>query len=191
MTSHQWPLPTELGLDASDPFYNLYTVLYHSQQATSSATAALQNDINTLRSTNSELQKKLANQESQIKFLEQFTKTQRSIKKQHDDAVEELRKITTSKKEIQEQLVNFAKRNVILLNEITQKNKENHELMIKFENAKDHAIEELEELRKEVEEAKNLAMQKQDELENLRSTLSTALFTRVSDVTMFHFRYSW
>ncbi|CCX34796.1 Protein of unknown function [Pyronema omphalodes CBS 100304] len=178
MSPHQWPLPVELGLDANDPFYNLYTVLYDSYQASSTATTALRNDIHILRCANSEFLAKLENQESHIKLLEQFTKTQRSVEQERDDALDELRRTNLAKKEIQEQLVNFAKRNVILLNEITQKNKENHHLVIKFENAKDYALEELEELRKEVEDAKNLAMEKQDELENLRRTLSTALFRR-------------
>ncbi|CCX11451.1 Protein of unknown function [Pyronema omphalodes CBS 100304] len=176
MSPQQWPLPAELGLDANDPFYSLYTVLYESYQAFLTATTTLENDLHILRRTNSELIAKLENKESQIKLLEKFTKTQRSAEQEREEALEELRKTNLAKKEIQEQLVNFAKRNVILLNEITQKNKEYDQLFVKFENAKDYALEELEELRKEVEETKNLAMEKQDELENLRRTPSTALF---------------
>lgn len=176
MSPQQWPLPAELGLDANDPFYSLYTVLYESYQASLTATTTLENDLHVLRRTNSELIAKLENKESQIKLLEKFTKTQRSAEQEREEALEELRKTNLAKKEIQEQLVNFAKRNVILLNEITQKNKEYDQLFVKFENAKDYALEELEELRKEVEETKNLAMEKQDELENLRRTPSTALF---------------
>ncbi|KAI5794180.1 hypothetical protein FPQ18DRAFT_304585 [Pyronema domesticum] len=168
MSPQQWPLPAELGLDANDPFYSLYTVLYESYQAFLTATTTLENDLHILRRTNSELIAKLENKESQIKLLEKFTKTQRSAEQEREEALEELRKTNLAKKEIQEQLVNFAKRNVILLNEITQKNKEYDQLFVKFENAKDYALEELEELRKEVEETKNLAMEKQDELENLR-----------------------
>jgi chromosome segregation ATPase len=190
MLPQQWPLPAELGLDANDPFYSLYTILYESYQASLTATTALENDLHILRRTNSELIAKLENKESQIKLLEKFTKTQRSAEQEREEALEELRKTNLAKKEIQEQLVNFAKRNVILLNEITQKNKENHQLFVKFEN-EDYALEELEELRKEVKVAKNLAMEKQDELENLRRTLSTALFRRVSDVVLFFFSDSW
>lgn len=181
MPSHQWPLPAELGLDTNDPFYSLYTVLYQSHQASLTTNPELENALHLLRRTHSELISKFETKESQIQLLENFSKSQRSAEQQREETVEELRKTNLEKKEIQQQLVNFAKRNVILANEITQKDRENRRLFLKVENG-DYVREEAEELRREVEEARNLAMVKQDELENLRRTLSTALFGRVSDV---------
>jgi hypothetical protein len=92
MSPHRWLLPAEPGLDANGPFYNLYTVLYDSYQVSLTATTALRNDIYVLRCATSELLAKLENQESHIKLLEQFAKTQHSVEQERDDALDELRK---------------------------------------------------------------------------------------------------